>query len=94
MVCPRDRATPYAQHDFPDFAQEFLRRNGEYRAQHAAASRDADTENFSRTWGLHFPVRSVFQSEERACVLASRRLPFCSAPHRKGRKHAASGANN
>ncbi len=58
MVRPRDRAALYAQHDFPDFAHEFLRRNADYRAQHAAASRNAATENVSRIWGLHFPVRS------------------------------------
>lgn len=70
MVRPRDRAAPYVQHDFPDFAQEFLRRNARYRAQHTAASRGAGTEHLSRTWGLHFPVRSCIQPEKRACVLA------------------------
>ena len=56
MVRPRDRAVPYAHHDFPDFAQEFLRRNDAYRAQHAAAARVTDTETLARPWGLHFPL--------------------------------------
>lgn len=85
MVRRRDRAAPYVQHDFPDFAQEFLRRNAEFRSHHAAASRDADTENLSRSWGLHFPVRSCFQPDQRACVLASRRLPLRSAHRREFR---------
>lgn len=55
MVRPRDRSAHYARHDFPDFAQEFLRRNTTYRAQHALARRGGDAGQLARTWGLHFP---------------------------------------
>lgn len=79
MVRRRDRAALYVQHDFPDFAQEFLRRNAEYRAQYATASREPDTEKLSRTWGLHFPVRPCWRPEEQASVLARRCLPICPA---------------
>lgn len=89
MVRPCDRAAPYAQHDFPDFAQEFLRRNSAYRAHHAAASRGTDTEKLARTWGLHFPVRSCCRPEARACVLARRRLPLRTADRRAVRKRVA-----
>ncbi|MFL0671905.1 MAG: transcriptional regulator domain-containing protein [Erythrobacter sp.] len=58
MVRPRDRSAHYARHDFPDFAQEFLRRNTAYRAQHAEALRSGDAGQLARTWGLHFPGRS------------------------------------
>jgi hypothetical protein len=55
MVRPRDRFAQFARHDFPDFAQEFLRRNSVYRAQHAAALRGGDAGQLAQTWGLHFP---------------------------------------
>lgn len=90
MVRPRDRATAYAQHDFPDFAQEFLRRNADYRAQQAAASPGPDTEQLARTWGLHFPVRSCRHSGERARLLAFRELPLRPAHRGAVRKPSAS----
>lgn len=79
MIRLRDRAALFAQHDFPDFAQEFLRRNTEYRAQHAAASRHTDTEKLCRTWGLHFPDRPRGRPEESASLLARRCMPLRSA---------------
>lgn len=90
MVRLRDRAAQYAQHDFPDFAQEFLRRNAEYRAQHAAASRDADIEKRSRAWGLHFPVRPCCRPEECTSILARRCLPVCPAHQGADRNRLAS----
>lgn len=49
--------------DFTGFAQEFLRRNREYRAQYAkiseATARDPlsrEAREMARTWGLMFPL--------------------------------------
>jgi len=56
MVSPRDRSAHYARHDFPDFAQEFLRRNATYRVQYALARRGDDAGQLARTWGLNFPL--------------------------------------
>ncbi|MEJ6011131.1 transcriptional regulator domain-containing protein [Novosphingobium aquae] len=49
--------------DFTGFAQEFLRRNREYRAQYAriseAIARDPlsrEAKEVARTWGLMFPM--------------------------------------
>jgi hypothetical protein len=56
MVSSHDRSQRFAAHDFPDFAQEFLSRNPDYCAQHAAASDNTATEKLARTWGLHFPA--------------------------------------
>ena len=70
MVRPRDRSAKYARHDFPDFAQEFLRRNTEYRAVHAAAALGIDTAKLARTWGLHFPFRPCRRPDGRAGMLA------------------------
>ncbi len=51
--------------DFPDFAQEFLRRNHEYQAQFrllmASSRREArlpESYKMARLWGLEFPGRS------------------------------------
>ena len=77
MVRPRDRSAPYARHDFPDFAQEFLRRNPDYRAQQAQDLRGSDTEQLARTWGLHFPVRPCCRSICGARMLARRSLTLC-----------------
>lgn len=74
MVRSRERFARFAQHDFPDFAQEFLRRNVEYRAQHAQARQVNQPEQLARTWGLHFPVRSSGRSAGRASLLAFRNL--------------------
>jgi hypothetical protein len=61
-VPPREH---YRSHDLADFAQEFLRRNADYRAQFAdlkpagrgkAASLRGRT--MAHSWGLEFPVPS------------------------------------
>mgnify|MGYP007034352963 CR=1 FL=1 len=60
-------AEHYANHDFADFAQEFLRRNAEYRRDHAETiARIADhpqtekqeQEGLAGRWGLSFPHQS------------------------------------
>ncbi|MEW6628989.1 MAG: DUF6499 domain-containing protein [Pseudomonadota bacterium] len=49
--------------DRPGFAQEFLRRNPRYRADHqkimrAATGATHDQEVMAQRWGLSFPVRA------------------------------------
>jgi hypothetical protein len=56
----------FTQHDYPDFAQEFLRRNADYRrdyrriAHRVAAGRMSgrDASQAVRKWGLVFRLRS------------------------------------
>ena len=57
----------YANHDFPDFAQEFLRRNPCYRAEFKASQANPkmkginyrrNMEVLARRWGMIFPFRS------------------------------------
>lgn len=65
MTRPCGTKVSYSGHDFPDFAQEFLRRNPDFRAQverfgAVANDRSADAAHAERAhaWGLNFPVRS------------------------------------
>jgi ABC-type sulfate transport system substrate-binding protein len=60
-------AEHYKNHDYADFAQEFLRRNAEYRRDYADThQRIADdpeikiqeVEGLAGRWGLQFPLRS------------------------------------
>lgn len=56
----------FTQHDYPDFAQEFLRRNADYRrdyrriARRVAAGRmsESGASQAVRKWGLVFRLRS------------------------------------
>jgi hypothetical protein len=78
-------ADDYAQHDFADFAQEFLRRNPYYQADYETgfvpepAPRDDDTKDGRRAvaakWGLAFCGRSAGQSARRAGLVAPRDGP-------------------
>lgn len=81
-------ADDYADHDFADFAQEFLRRNPEYQSDHAQIS---DTDGASSDppkrsaaiadkWGLLFRLQSPGRSSHGARTLEAR----CRA----GRAHA------
>lgn len=58
-------AEHYTEHDFADFAQEFLRRNGDYRREWDDAEKSAATilesppdtpEDLSSRWGLCLPI--------------------------------------
>lgn len=60
-------ADNYKDHDYADFAQEFLRRNADYQRDYAeTAQRIADhpeikpqeEEGLAGRWGLSFPLRS------------------------------------
>jgi hypothetical protein len=58
-------ATHYADHDYADFAQEFLRRNTDYRREYAETQArvasdqltvKAEQEGLAGRWGLSFPL--------------------------------------
>ncbi|MBF9151693.1 hypothetical protein I2488_11825 [Novosphingobium sp. 1Y9A] len=75
-------ARQYANHDFADFAQEFLRRNPDYRADYAAtlarmAARPSaaleEQEGLSRRWGLSFPQQPQVRSPSGSRALVTRR---------------------
>lgn len=68
-------ADQYRDHDYADFAQEFLNRNADYRADHADTlariaqfpeTTNDEQEGLSRRWGLSFPHRSLRQSRRDA----------------------------
>ncbi|WP_454885430.1 transcriptional regulator domain-containing protein [Sphingomonas oryzagri] len=80
--------------DFAGFAQEFLRRNPDYRQDYQAITRNAgrsaltvEQEVMARRWGLCFSLRPGCASRERACALAAigiardRHSRRCSARH-------------
>lgn len=59
-----DTREQYAHHDFADFAQEFLRRNNDYRQDYRAtmeriatapATQVFEEEGLAGRWGLRFP---------------------------------------
>ena len=66
--------------DFSDFAQEFLRRNPDYRAQFARFRRAGDgktqalaSRRSARSWGLEFPRGSRIGSRCLSGIMAPRR---------------------
>lgn len=70
----------YASHDFLDFAQEFLRRNADYCADHQATlerievdpdSRLNEMEGLAGRWGLRFPHCSRIKSQTRTGVVVA-----------------------
>lgn len=90
-----------AQHrnlDFSDFAQEFLRRNRDYRRQHAALGElvnhdplAPECREMARTWGLCFPDLSGSNRMEPSRDLAARSKP-CG--HRTGTRTAGHSRND
>jgi hypothetical protein len=59
----REERDGKARLDFPGFAQEFLRRNPEYRRDYESVMSDPEgnptaQEGMARRWGLCFPGRS------------------------------------
>lgn len=73
-------ADDYAEHDFADFAQEFLRRNPEYISDHAQTvekgdpARDGPEQSaaIADKWGLLFRLRSPGRSAHLSRTLAAR----------------------
>lgn len=62
MALSGDRESPSCLPDFAEFAQEFLRRNGEYRRQFAELAYEREghahapaARRMARFWGLEFP---------------------------------------
>lgn len=62
MTKPSERQNRFNSFDFSDFAQEFLRRNPDYRDQFASFSGADDgttqalaSRRCARSWGLEFP---------------------------------------
>ncbi|WP_341711586.1 transcriptional regulator domain-containing protein [Erythrobacter sp.] len=86
-------ADQYCDHDYADFAQEFLNRNRDYRQDHAdAQARIAEhpsklreeQEGLAGRWGLCFPHRSRGQRSQIACTLVARDCARCRDPRRFG----------
>jgi hypothetical protein len=83
-------AAHYAHHDYADFAQEFLRRNPDYRSDFAStkdriaensAAASAEEEGLAGRWGLSFPLRT----ERRAARPSGAMVASCRARRRGGR---------
>jgi hypothetical protein len=71
-------AQRYADHDYADFAQEFLHRNHDYQRDFAdtyariasqPAIADAEKEGLAGRWGLRFPHRSSIQPAHQPSAL-------------------------
>lgn len=74
-------ADHYAAHDFADFAQEFLRRNGDYQrewaeidkhAVEASGHPDHLKEGLAGRWGLCFPLRARRQARSKPSSVVAR----------------------
>lgn len=73
--------------DFPGYAQEFLRRNPDYRRDYNSVMSDrqadsASPEGIARRWGLCFPGRSAHFGARRAGLLGRGGLSLCRDPRR------------
>jgi len=92
MVLPPNWRSPtyadnFADHDFADFAQEFLRRNPDYQEDYQAADKappspdePAVRDAVALKWGLVFRLRSRSRSPRRTGSLAPRCEPRSSHP--------------
>lgn len=70
-------AEDFANHDFADFAQEFLRRNPDYQAEYSQVDQSpskSDEPNrrdaIANKWGLSFRLRSQHRSPQRTGSVA------------------------
>ncbi|MFC3308414.1 transcriptional regulator domain-containing protein [Blastomonas aquatica] len=69
--------------DFPGFAQEFLRRNPQYRAEYhrvmagRGRSNPRNQEEMARRWGLSFPMLALSIGSRSASILGRRCMWFC-----------------
>lgn len=73
------RADDFASLDYADFAQEFLRRNDDYRRDYrrmmeslreGQVAPSAACEDLARRWGMDFPLRPRRAGEVRPCAVA------------------------
>jgi Family of unknown function (DUF6499) len=76
-------ADQYRDHDYADFAQEFLQRNADYRRDYAETKERIarfpsvehhEKEGLSRRWGLSFPHRSASKSAPEPGPLVAQRI--------------------
>lgn len=76
-------ADQYRDHDYADFAQEFLHRNADYRRDYAETEERIarfpsvehhEKEGLSRRWGLSFPHRSTSKSAQEPGPLVAQRI--------------------
>jgi hypothetical protein len=76
-------ADQYRDHDYADFAQEFLHRNADYRRDFAETQERIarfpsvehyEKEGLSRRWGLSFPHRSASKSAPEPGPLVAQRI--------------------
>lgn len=72
------RADDFASLDYADFAQEFLRRNDDYRRDYRQMMQSlregqvaptAACEDLARRWGMDFPMRSRHPGDHRPRTL-------------------------
>lgn len=91
-------ADEYANHDFADFAQEFLRRNPDYQADYKGISETTSStdepgqrEAISNKWGLLFRLQSRPRSARHASPLASRSGASRTTPYLGAIKLVAPG---
>lgn len=84
-------AEHYAAHDFADFAQEYLRRNGDYQRDWAETEmRAANTsdpanqlkEGLAERWGLCFPLCTRCISQRKSGFVVDRGYAGCRSPRR------------
>lgn len=76
-------ADQYRDHDYADFAQEFLHRNADYRCDYAETkeriiripeSEHHEKEGLSRRWGLSFPHEPANKSTPKPGPLVAQRI--------------------
>lgn len=79
-------ADQYRDHDYADFAQEFLNRNADYRRDHAEtqnrmaenpASAMTEEEGLAGRWGLSFPHLAGRRSSHQPRTLVANRRTRC-----------------
>lgn len=92
-------ADQYRQHDYADFAQEFLQRNHDYRRDHAATLNritchpeitQAEEEGLAGRWGLSFPHPSVIRSKGQPRAMVTNRRTRCGS--NRDRRHRGNPA--
>ena len=86
-------ADQYRDHDYADFAQEFLHRNADYRRDYAETQERIarfptvehhEKEGLSRRWGLSFPYEPGRKSAPEPGTLVAKRI--AGRDHRRNRR--------